>query len=91
MIHLAQPLTHLCLAFIAGLDFLTCACFLVEGDREITKSGVAELKFLISFFTARVICEKFMPCNISHCSFSCLCMATNKTEAFTSMALITAT
>ena len=91
MIHLAQPLTHLWLAFIAGLDFLTCACFLVDGDREITKSVVAELKFSISFFTAIVICEKLMPCNISHCFFSCLNVATNKIEAFTSMALITAT
>jgi hypothetical protein len=91
VIHLAQPLTHLCLAFIAGLEFLTCACFLVDGDREIPKSGVAELKILISFFTARVICEKLMPCNISHCSVSYLYMATNKIGAFTSMALKTAT
>jgi hypothetical protein len=86
VIHLAQSLTHLCLAFIAGLDFLTCACFLVDCDREITKPGVAELTFLISFFTARVICEKRMPYNISHCSFSCLYVATNKIEAFMSMA-----
>ena len=91
MIHLAQPFTHLWLAFIAGLDFLTFACLLVDGNREITKSGVAELKLLISFFTAKVICEKLMPCNISYCCFSCFYMATNKIEAFTSMALITAT
>lgn len=57
MIDLAQTLTHLCLAFIAGLDFLICACFLVDGDREMTKSSVAELTYLISFFTARLFAK----------------------------------
>jgi hypothetical protein len=32
-----------------------------------------------------------MPCNISHCSFSCWYVVANKIEAFTSMALKTAT
>jgi hypothetical protein len=43
-----QPLNHVCLA----LNLLTKVCILLDDDTEITKSGVARSKFLISVFSA---------------------------------------
>jgi len=43
-----QSLSHLCLAYTAGLNFTTQVCVLVDGVREMTKSGVPRPKFLIS-------------------------------------------
>ena len=39
--------SHLCLAYVVGLNFLTYACFLLDDDEEITKSALARRKFLI--------------------------------------------
>jgi hypothetical protein len=37
----AQPLSHLQLTNIAGLNFLTQVCILLDDDLEITKPSVA--------------------------------------------------
>ena len=56
----AQPLNGLCLAYIAGLNFLMHLYFLLSDDWEITKAGVAWPKFLIPFFFTSVNCEYLM-------------------------------
>lgn len=48
-------------------------------DCEITKSGVAQYKLLIPFFTARVKCVKFMPFKY----FKQLCNVYYYTNGFT--------
>lgn len=54
----AQPLSHIRLAYRAGLNVLTWVCILINDGWEITKAGVARTKFLISAFSARGNCEK---------------------------------
>ena len=41
-----QPLDHLCLAYIAGLNFLTKVCIQPGDDSEIAKVGVGVTQIL---------------------------------------------
>jgi hypothetical protein len=40
------------------LKFLTQVCILLDDEGEITKPGVAQSKFLVSVFSARINCKK---------------------------------
>ena len=56
--HKSLSLNHSCSEYIAGLNVLAQLCILSEVDWEITNSGVARPKWLISVFLARVNCKK---------------------------------
>jgi hypothetical protein len=58
----AQWLNHLSLAYITGLNFLIYVCNPPDVHWEITKPGVARLKFLISVFSGWDKRQKLMPC-----------------------------
>jgi hypothetical protein len=69
---IAQPLNHLRLAHMAGLNSLAQVSILLDDVWEVTKSRVARRKFSIPFSLARANCDKSMSCKTSHCSSSCL-------------------
>ena len=40
------------------IKFLTQICILLEDEREVTKPGVAQSKFLVSVFSLRTNCKQ---------------------------------
>jgi hypothetical protein len=50
----SHSLSKLHLVYVAGLNLITYICTLIDDNRKITRSSVAQPKFLISVFWARV-------------------------------------
>ena len=88
----AHSLNLSCLAYIARLNLFTEFSILLD-DWEITKSGVARPKFLISVLSARDNYEKLMTCRYFTLFFFMFTLKVQvlKIKTFTNTALKTAT